>query len=317
LNLPPYLEVPGARTYRQPFQLTGFNQQAFLLKASMDRLGRLTDQWLNAVPGSPWSFAPLLPFVICSPVWINRIACTDPEWARMGWMREADFNFGFFVGCHRDGLLEHIAVAIPYLIVDNPVTVATGREVFGYRKVFGQMEYVAGTYQPAAASTWLFREFSPDSELELAEVARVISPPAWGAATRSAEWEDLKQIVERAGGDLLLDAMVVTEHLLAYFRKPHLTNVYVLQVRDVELPGSAAYQALIESPMQITNFNSSWLLPDGYRVRVNDHASYPLVTDLGIEVDANSEAASVLSFQLNFDCVLQPGRVLAVRGRTG
>jgi hypothetical protein len=206
-------------------------------------------------------------------------------------------------------------VAIPYLVVDNPVTVATGREVFGYRKVFGEMEYVAGTYQPAAASTWLFKEFSPDSELELAEVARIVSPPAWGAATRRAETEDLKQIVELAGGDLLLDALVVGEHLLGYFRKPHLTNAYVLQIRDVASPASAAYQALIESPMEITSVHSSWFLPEGFRVQLTNYASYPLISDLGIVVDANNEAASVLSFQLNFDCLLQPGSVLAVGGR--
>jgi hypothetical protein len=50
--------------------------------------------------------------------------------------------------------------------------------------------------------------------------------------------------------------------------------------------------------------------------QLTDYASYPLISDLGIKVDANNVATSVMSFQTNWDCVLAPGQVLAVAGRT-
>ena len=308
MPLPPFIDLPGSSVYQHPFPLVGMNSQALLLHADSTQLKKSTDLWLNSVEGSEYRYEPLLPFVICNPVWINRILWSP---AGQGWMRESDFNFAYYVACFKGGVFSHIAIAQAYLVVDNPLTVSTGREVFGYRKVFGTMEYLAGTYQPVAASTWIRRETGPDAEMELAEVARVIAPQGWAAATRKADWEDLKQLAEIAVGDLVFDAMTAVLHLIEHFRSQNLTVAYLLQLRDVEFPLSAAYQAIIESPMQITNFHSGWFLPPGYKVQLTDYPNYPLISDLGIRVDADGMADVALGFQTNWDCVLQPGKVVA------
>jgi len=313
LALPNYIDLPGSSTYQHPFPLQRMNSQVFLMHASHERLKAVTDQWLNSVPGSEYTFKPLLPFVYCMPVWIDRVRWTPDS---MGWMRESDFNFGFYFACFKGLELHHVGVAMAYLIVDNPLTCSTGREVFGYRKVFGQMEYVAGTYQPAAASTWVFKKYGPDEGLELAEVARVVPPPAPGAATRNADWKDLEQLAKLAVGDLAVSAAVAVTKLIELFRSQNLDVAYLLQLRDVEYPTSAAFQAVIESPMQITKLHSAWLLPEGYTIQLTDYASYPLISDLGIEVDDQGAAKSILSMQMDFDCILQPGKVLALAGRT-
>jgi hypothetical protein len=310
--LPAYVDLPGSSTYPPPYTLSGLNQQAFVLRASYERLTSLTDHWLNSVPGSEYRFVPLLPFVICSPIWIDRVVPADPEWAKKGWMHETDFNFGYFVACFRGLEFDHVALALPYLVVDNPVTTAAGREVYGYRKVFGSMEYVAGTYQPVAARTWVFKAFSPQQELWEEEVARILSPPAWGAATRQANWEDLKQLAELAAGDLAIDAGVAVARLIDLLRGMQLRNVFLLELRDVAAPASAGYQALIEASMTLTSFNSAWFLAPGFAVKLTDYPSYPIISDLGIEVDRDNVAQSLLSFQLNYDCMLDTGTVLAV-----
>ena len=48
--------------------------------------------------------------------------------------------------------------------------------------------------------------------------------------------------------------------------------------------------------------------------RLTDYASYSLLSELGIEVDRNDEAESVLSLRFHYDCVFAPGSVL-VAGR--
>jgi hypothetical protein len=315
MTLPQYVDLGGSYTYRHPYQFTGMNAQGLVLKASYAQLTATTDKWLNCIPGAPFRYAPLLPFVVCNPCWIDRITCTDPKWKAMGWMRETDFNFGYFVGAFKGTELDHVAVAMAYLVVDNPLTVSSGREVFGYRKAFGTMEYVAGTYQPAAASTWVYKKFSPDQELELAEVARILAPPAWGAATRLANLEFLRQLAELAVGDFVLDVMVAIEHLMSHLMTMSLPVVYLLQLRDVEQPDAASYQAVIEGPMQITRLNSAWMLPEGFSVKLTDYPSYPIISDLGIEVDGSGIAKSVLSYQLNFNCLMPEGKVMAAAGR--
>ena len=313
MALPQFIELPGSSVYRHPFPLQGMASQALLLHADYQQLVRTTDRWLNSVPGSEYRYVPLLPFVICNPVWIDKILWTP---AGQGWMRESDFNFAYYVACFKGHEFRHIAVAQAYLVVDNPLTVSTGREVFGYRKVFGQMEYLAGTYQPIAASTWVLKTETPDAELELAEVARILPPPGWAAATRKAEWEDLKQLVELAIGDLVLDALTAVTHVIEMFHAQNLNVVYLQQLRDIEDPASASWQAILESPMQITKLYSSWLLPPGYQVQLTNYPSYPLISDLGIRVDATGRADVALGFQTYWDCVLQPGKVMALAGRT-
>lgn len=311
--LPPYIELPGSSVYRHPFPLKGMNSQVFVLRADYHQLVKTTDHWLNSIPGSDYRYVPLLPFVFCNPVWINKVLWTP---GGQGWMRESDFNFGYYVACFKGIHFHHIAVAQAYLIVDNPLTASTGREVFGYRKSYGTMEYLAGTYQPAAASTWVIKKPGPDQELELAEIARIHMPPGWGAATQHAKFEALFHLAELTAGNLVLDAVVAVTRLIEHFKSKNLPVVYLLQLRDVEFPESAGYQALIESPMQITDLHSAWFLPKGFSLQLTDYASYPLISDLGIEVDANGKAESVLSFQTNWDCNLLPGKVLALGGRS-
>jgi hypothetical protein len=303
-----FIELPGSSVYQHPFPLNGMNAQALLLHADYQQLCKTTDNWLNSVAGNEYRYVPLLPFVICNPVWINRISWTPNG---QGFMRESDFNFAYYVACFKGKVFSHIAVAQAYLVVDNPLTVSTGREVFGYRKVFGTMEYLAGTYQPVAASTWVLKEQGPDAEVEVAEVARIVAPEGWPAATRSANWEDLKQLAELAIGDLAFDAMTAVLHLIEHFKSQNLTVVYLLQLRSVAEPAQASYQAIVESPMQITNFHSAWFLPQGFKVRLTNYPTYPLISDLGIKVDTNGAADVALGFQTYWDCVLQPGHIVA------
>ena len=307
MALPPYIELPGSSTYRYPFPLRDCVSQAFVLPASRERLQSVTDRWLNAIPGSEWRFEVLMPYVICNPFWIAEVGWQP---AGQGFMRETDFNFGFFVSCFRGKEFDHVAYAPAYLIVDNPLTVSTGREIWGWRKVFGEMEYVAGTYEPRAARTLVSKSYGPRQDMELAEVARIVKPPAWGANSSQASWEDLVETLTMALGDALLGVGMAIEQLLLHLKSQNLNVIQLMQTRSAEDPGVAAYQALIEAPMQITAMRYAWLLPEGFQVQLTDYPSYPLISDLGITVDKNNVATSILSYQVNFDANLTAGKVL-------
>lgn len=310
MSLPQFIDLPGSSTYRPPFPLQSMNLQWFVLKASWEQLRQVTDQWLNHT-GSLYRYVPL-PFVVCNPTWISRVGWTPPG---LGWMHETDFNFGFFVVAFRDLVIfDHIAMAQAFLVIDNPLTVTTGREVMGYRKVFGVMDYVVNTWQPAAASTWVFKNYGPDEELQLAEVARIL-PPELGPATKAALWDDALELAHLFTSDAELAALVKFEQFIELLKRPVLQVVQLLQVRDVEDPLSAGYQALLETPMRIDRINSAWRLPPGYRIQLTNYASYPIIENLGIEVDERNIATSLLSLQFNMDVTATTGKVLHAAGR--
>ena len=76
MTLPQFIELPGSPVYRHPFPLKGMNSQSFVLHADYNQLVKTTDKWLNSMPGSEYRYVPLLPFVFCNPVWIDRVTWT-------------------------------------------------------------------------------------------------------------------------------------------------------------------------------------------------------------------------------------------------
>ena len=71
---------------------------------------------------------------------------------------------------------------------------------------------------------------------------------------------------------------------------------------------SAAFQAILESPMQLTKLDSAWFLAPGYKVQLTNHSSYPLIADLGIRVDTSSAAEVALGFQTYWTACCNQGR---------
>lgn len=312
-SLPLYTNPPGSRTFQQPYTMQGTRAQFFALKASLEKMQAIVDAQLNIFPGAPFTYRPLTPFVNACPMWIDKIWCNNPPDSQMGWMRESDFNFSFFVGAFKpnETMPHHVACYFPYLIVDSPVTMASGREIWGYRKVWGQFEYVPGSYQPVAASTWVLRQYTNDTELQMAEVARVLPPAPMGEHPVRTLLDDAVSAV----ADVFLKAGVIAENVLSAIHDNKMNMVFLQETRDAQYPERAAYQALIEAPMTITHSKSAVKLNEGYSIQLSDYASFPLISNMGIEVE-NGIAKSVLSTQLEFDCTLDNGVVIASAGRT-
>jgi hypothetical protein len=313
MSLPQFIDLPGSSSYQHPFPLLNFNTQIFILPAIWEALVAATDQWLNH-SGSLYRYVPL-PFVACNPTWISRVEWTGWPGNGEGWMHETDFNFGLFVAGFKDLLIpDHFAIAQAFLVVDNPMTVIGGREIFGYRKMYGVMEYMANTWQPEAAATWVYKQFGPNEELQLAEVARVV-PPELGRATPASLKRDTQELEKLFLEDAVMAAGIKFEHFLAAMQTPSFRIINLLQIRDAEDPRSAGYQALIEAPLEINQMNTAWVLPPGYRIKINNYPSYPILDNLGIIVDEEGMAKSVASFQLNMNCTLGTGNVLHAAGR--
>ena len=66
--------------------------------------------------------------------------------------------------------------------------------------------------------------------------------------------------------------------------------------------------------MTMTTIRSSKMLENGYSLKLTDYASYPLISDMGIEV-THDIAKSLATVEVDFDCILQNGTVLATAGR--
>ena len=206
-----FIDYAGSGSYGQPHVCTGFHAQFFVLKASIERLRAVTDLRLNGIPNSPYVYKPLAGVVMCSPIWIDKIQAADPN---LGWMRESDFSFSYVVGAFKDGWLDHIAVTFPYIIVDSPVTMQNGREIWGYPKQWGQFEYTGTDYQPVAAEAWVLTKYAPATQMTLTEVVRVIPPDAH----HESIFEEIGNL-EHAVADAAIDTEAIIGDIIAAFLK--------------------------------------------------------------------------------------------------
>lgn len=86
-----------------------------------------------------------------------------------------------------------------------------------------------------------------------------------------------------------------------------LTMVFLKQFRSCEDPEAACYQAIVEVPHTLRRVGSFAFLPRGWQVTFEVLDSEPIVRDLGL---ASATASPRLSFTMELDFTVQPGRVL-------
>lgn len=120
---------------------------------------------------------------------------------------------------------------------------------------------------------------------------------------------------------------------LTQLSPPTANTVNLKQFRDVGSTDAICYQALVNSRMELIRFNRGSMLGDwnllvgdpsaGFRVRIHEYASLPIVQTLGIEVDDREEGdeapVAVLKPQFPFwadvDLRYTQGQNLCWRGR--
>jgi hypothetical protein len=121
--------------------------------------------------------------------------------------------------------------------------------------------------------------------------------------------------------------------LSGFERNPEVRAVTLKQFRDSSDPTEVCYQALVQSRLGVARYNRGGLLglprvlqgdiTGGFRIRLHDHPSFPIVESLGLEVirerSADGRAVSILEpffpFWLSVDLTYSRGETLCWRMR--
>ena len=339
---PEYAELPGSRTYRQPYTLAHAKARFYMLAAKPAVVQKAVDEWLNVPVNDIFDYV-ALPWVALCTMPIKQVYSTNPPDREKGYSLENDVAFAVCLAAFRKGVgdvrvIDHFAFTFPFVLVDNPITMTTGREVFGYRKSYGTYEFLPNTQMPIAASTPVMTEYKPTAEQCLREVVRIGGlidelelVPGHSleadidhmlASDLEEEQSFLGRLEEKLLGEgtkwLLrhnVDARDLFRALIRELMKFRQLNVaFLLQLRDITDPDTAAYQALLESPMRIDKIG----IPLPIRradITLSDYHSYPIVSNLGIICDSNYVVKPKLAFTVSMTFQLMNGRVIAEAGK--
>ncbi|MDQ6806130.1 MAG: hypothetical protein M3065_14495 [Actinomycetota bacterium] len=294
--LPAYVEYGARPTSPGPFHCQQGTLRGFVLKAEQARLAALSHRAYTEPCGGSTRYSPWSEYVLLLLGGFQSVCATSAPFSGWGSVREVQASVWLPLIASTDDPLgpDRLVLAVPYILVDNPMSYLGGREVYGYAKTMGR--------------------FAPASGL-----AATVVVEAYGGdfgAGHQAGWHPLLE-VSAAGGqglgadswvsilELLLDvAPGLLEHpeLLAELLSGKPSQVFLKQFRDAQDGTRACFQEVLEAPVTVNGFSAS-RLPGAWQVVFHSLDSHPIVAELGLMTPQTAAAA----FELTTDFVVEAG----------
>lgn len=267
----------------------------------------------------------------------GRITSTVPPWSTWGSAREtqASLWIPMVAGRRENGRfdVERFCMAVPYALVDNPMSYSGGREDYGYAKTMGSFEPAnglgdrveirayGGKFDPAAEAAWLplLEVACTDGDDRGREVGLIgafegaagfVGGLARGALHVAGDVGETiaGALAEAISGRVpeVADVSLVDDFIDSLFAGRG-RQVLLKQFRDASDGQRACYQAVIEAPVKMTRVRGrpsfrSW------EVTIHDLDSHPIERELGV---GSQRASLALDLELEFVC----GEGVTVAGR--
>jgi hypothetical protein len=296
IQLPEYVEYGPRETAPPPFTSGGGNFLGLILKGDTTAIEKLCDRVLNEPfeGASPFTYKPFSDAVLLfAGRWENLTSVPKID---EGSANEDQVSLWVPVKkWDKNGEEQGVCMMVPYMFVDNPMSLLNGREDYGYQKAYGKLqpsplpgktlpapesvavEAFGGVFGPASTAGWVaVLRFDPVAATEPPEPA---SPP----------------------GATAFPAAVLAEVL-----SRGVNQVFLKQFRDAAVAGRACYQRLVEAPVtfeepHVKLKRGEWRV----EIQIPSPSSHPITEDLGVETHVTPFA-----FELQSGLKLEPGTII-------
>lgn len=275
-----------------PFTFPGVTARVFPLRANMNILTSFCTHYLNVAPDI-CELRPYFPYVLLVVLDYGRMAIEE---FNLGWVSQHEVFFAVPLGMSRRNrrgrwTFDKWVLNTPFIVVDNAASLTTGRETYGWPKVFATLRDSPERWliDPRNATRFLTLDVKgPDSDLSsvrLLEIEQQVNqnpslvPPDFGmmdpfgrlSRLSRASWSigfDLAQLLLGAPlsgfgprqGDRLAVLFDSLRQLSGFSGNPGVDVVTLKQFRDSSHPALICYQALVESRLGVARYNSGGLL---------------------------------------------------------
>jgi len=285
--------------------------RSFVLQGDERRIGDLVRRTLDEPAGPEVSYRAVGPKVLLMLGGFEHVSSMASPFDRWGAVTEIMASLWIPVVAGRDlgdvFVAERFGVTAPYVLVDNPMSYAGGREAYGYAKTMGRFEPAAGIgdRQTVAAFGGNFGRDEGAGWKTLFEMSTEGDPseesgshlPLEGPVALLAELAP--GFVERnAEGEVLLPGMKLSASLLDDLLDGKVRQVFLKQFRHASDGTRACYSAVVEAPIEfkrvvIQRARRSW------EVRITPLDSHPIGQELGV---VSQRPPLVLEGELDMIC---------------
>jgi hypothetical protein len=159
-------DQPSGLSVKPPFAFQGVTCRAFPLRANMARLTQFCNSYLNMdIPPEIVYFRPALPYVYLMVLNYGSMAPSAVQAQNFGWVAQNEVTFLVPLERWRRDTRTGKPVFVgwanvsPFIFVDSQISLATGREVYGWPKVLAEID--------ADIPTWTTNPRSPSRLFDL------------------------------------------------------------------------------------------------------------------------------------------------------
>jgi hypothetical protein len=312
-ELPAYVEFGGRATAPSPFSCAGGQLQGLLLQGDQGLIATLVNRMFNVPSGRAVQYRSIGAHVMMLVGDFQRVTSLTQPFDRWGAVRETQVSFWIPVLAGRDlgdvFIAERLLLAVPYVLVDNPMSYLGGRETFGYAKTMGQFNPARGIGDHVNVKAFggnFGRNEGADWRDFLEVIAGSPRPTATPPERSSGPLPlvrhlvgDMPELTE--GAEVVLGDLQLTTGLIGDLLAGRVGQVFLKQFRDATDGTRACYQAVVEAPVQIRRVESS-LSPRDWSIKVHPLDSHPIGDELGV----TGQTATV-AFDIEIDFVVENG----------
>lgn len=318
-----YVEHHPPQTLGGPITFPGVNMWAFFLRGQIDTLTNLCRRFFDVPTGGRVTFSPHSQAVIMTISELPHAYFVDAPERGKATEREVAFGIPGEYTC-RDAAgrvtASGMATFMPYLFVDNPVALVTGREVLGYFKQLGEVGLpgragaredfflnVFGAKRMAADVEWsdqrLLTVTGRDPTVRRTQQATP-SAPVEETDHRQSAIPNLQGLLKSVLGSRIPGRSILAIADVRGLLTGSLSQIFLKQFRAEGSGQLAAYQAVTMAEYQVMRINSV-RSTQSFDIVIHPLASLPIATELGL-----SSQMVETGFEVNFDMTLGAGRVL-------
>lgn len=307
---PQYVEYGSLMTPPAPFHSFNTSLSGFWAAGDEERIKQLCDRIFTAPTAGRVRARPLSHYVMLTWGDIGRVVSATPPYDQRGGVREPQVAIWIPVAL-RDPTSSHdrFAMCIPFIWLDNPMSLADGRELFGYPKSWGWPKFAVAGQSPKRWKLDVFGlDYKPTALAKRHHLLEVVQSesPVEGVED---ELHSLFDVARHAAGRLFESGDIVADFGLAEsvfsdLVHDRLPNVFLKQFRSVEDGLNASLQQVVQANYEITRLSARPVLFE-HHLTVHKLDSHPVIKELGL-----TDQTLSIAYEVEMDFNVGGGRVL-------
>lgn len=282
-TLPFYANRGGDQSMIQPGFLKDTEYFVFILESDHKSLQWMCDTYFNRLIGQQ-VYKPVGNFVVVMFTHVSKLSSADPD---MGWLNYHDIVLWVPMVAH--GLKGHGPRYVMYpafMFVDNPMAMVTGRETFGYPKTMGTFTMDDAKPEKMTPLVAYVTGKDPQTGEHISQKLWEIIPSQRNGTPEHRFISDAAEMIKTFGSLVFKHPRLALSMdyagLLAMFTG--VSGLGLKQFRDAADGDCACYQAIVESPLNISKFHKGCVLAQDFVFKLYDIWTYPVHGNTGLKI---------------------------------